>query len=136
MKHTRRRTRKLNFLAKLRRADLNYNAGKFEHSKFKWTSRCAKHKDGISHPNFHGFNQKFADYYGINMSGFVNPWLTHHDGMHDHQYLDFINDENNPDRFEFIRVDCTREFRRKEKHRRKLKKFIKMYGLEHKLLYK
>jgi len=125
MKHTRRLTLKRNFLAKLCRGKLNYDRGQIEWSSFKWTSKSAKRKDGLQHPEFHGFSQRFADYYGFDLSGSVNDWLTHHDGMRDRTYFDWDSREDN-----------TKEFRRKEKHRRKLKKFIKKNGLEHKLLYK
>jgi len=125
MKHTRRMTMKRNFLAKLCRAKLNYDRGPIEWSSFNWTSKSAKRKDGLEHPGFHGFSQKFADYYGFDLSGSVNDWLTHRDGMCNRRYFDWD-----------LLKDNAKEVRKKEKHRRKLNKFIKKNGLEHKLLHK
>jgi len=133
MKHTRRKTLKRNFLARLQRAKLNYNPGKWETIPFRFNSKCAMRQKATVSPKFRGFSMKFANYYGIVIEDFIDPWDSHKDGRRGlPPYIELLDGYN---RFEWIRIDCSHELTKK-KHRRKLKKFIKRYGLEHKLLYK
>ena len=124
MKHTRRKTMKANFLARLMPAKLSTNRGSFDHTKSPHNRTAIRKGIRVCHRNC--IPQKVMDYYGIPNWIEVDHWEI----FHWSDYHVSVGGNGWKDRHI---VDYRAKVRKIGRHRRLLRKDKKRYGLEHRL---